>query len=122
MTSPDYPYHRHLVIVTLTQAGSTELVRPAAFQPALLVLEGLDLVNSPVNEGSQANVELQVGGTAGEAGILFQAIVYATSQGSFSWRGDLPITSDVTVNAEVIVGEWSFHLWGHVEPAYGISP
>lgn len=119
---PTLPYHLFQVFTSLAAGGSNPLVGAGQFSPAILVVEGLDLVNDPVTEGSSAKIVLSATGIAGGAADIFQAITYATSQGSFSWRGGLPVFTNETVDLVVEVGEWTAILWGHVEPAYGLSP
>lgn len=116
------PYHRYATLAPFTLAGSQILLGVEQFQPAYFVIEGLDAVNNPVTEGSSCTVLLQNSGPGGSSGDIFQAIVYATSQGSFSWRGNMVVFPNQSVSAVVGSGAWSIFLWGHVEPPFSLSP
>lgn len=122
MSTPSIPFHRYSEIVPFTTAGGGLLISAGQFAPANFILEGLDLVNDPVSQGNSAKVVLTQSGPEGASGDMFQAIVYATSQGWFPWRGEMVIFPNFTLSAVVGSGEWFFAVWGHVEPAYSISP
>lgn len=112
-------FHRYSEPLNFTEAGEGLIISQGQFSPAYFILEGLDLVNNPVTEGSYAQVLVDNAGTGGSAGDMFQAFVYATSQGSFSWRGNAVIFPTQSVSMVVGSGEWSVFAWGHSEPAYG---
>lgn len=119
MTAPIGPFHRYSEPLNFTQAGEGLIISQGQFAPAYFVLEGLDLVNNPVTEGTSASVLVTNAGTGGSSGDMFQAFVYATSQGYFAWRGNAVIFPTQTVSMVVESGEWSVFAWGHSEPAYG---
>lgn len=122
MATPAIPFHRYSEVTTFSGGGGVVLINAGQFAPANFVLEGIDLVNDPVTEGLTASVVLTQSGPAGNQGAIFQAFVYAQSQGWFPWRGEMVIFSNFSLSASASGGEWSFVAWGHVEPAYSISP
>lgn len=119
MAIPSGPFHRYSEVQTVSGGGGLVLINAGQFSPAYFVLEGLDLVNDPVTEGLTASVVLSGTGPGATEGAIFQAFVYATSQGYFAWRGEMVVFPNFQVTASASSGEWSFTLWGHSEPAYG---
>jgi hypothetical protein len=94
--------------------GTGTLLGANDHAPAITVVAGIDLVNAELIENSHALVR-HINPSTGTV-FLYQAFVYATSQGAFSWRGELPVYTNDSVDVFAVVGNWHCHAWGAVIP------
>lgn len=114
----DFPTLRFTTREVQTNVVGAVLVNQAAFTPAYLILEGIDLVNESLTENDTASVFIEDPGSDLPNTIVLQAIVYATSQGQFSWRGSMVLYPNEILAWSAILGQWHINVWGHIEPNF----
>lgn len=122
MDTPSGPYHRIMAHTTLVGSSSAPLFGVGQFQPSNIVVQGLDLFNFDLAVGARALVSIDDSGLGGGTFQLFQGIVYDNSQACFQWRGSIVVFPHSSIVANTDSGQWTFHAWGYVEPAYGFTP
>lgn len=122
MSQPAFPYHRYSSFAEQLGNGAVTLVGANQFAPAIYVLEGLDLLNHDLSVGSRAIGIIQGTGPSATFTEFFQGVTYDTSQAVFSWRGNMVIFPNFSLQVLVESGEWFATQHGHVEPQYSLSP
>lgn len=107
-------------VLELPSGGTQTIIGGAEHTPSITVIAGIDLACPGFFANSECVIRVvtQSTGTV----VLFQAFVYAQSQASFSWRGELPLFTNNSVQAVSVGGTWDIHIWGAVIPTATITP
>jgi hypothetical protein len=104
-------------------SGATDVAVAGADVGAsnVILVQGVDLVDSNLNQNDDAWVYYDFGAIGAVRKIL-RGFVYATSQGTFTWRGSLPLVQGAVLKMATLVGAWECTTWGIVIPVSSITP
>jgi hypothetical protein len=97
-----------LGLTTIVDFGGLELGN----RPVLL---GIDLVDQALTEGDFCEISYSagVGGTIIQL-VFFRGFTYASSQGYYAWRGEVPLLNNPTISGHADgTTPWVGQLWGY---------
>lgn len=86
--------------------------------PSLLLLDSIDLVNTGPVENQQAALSIGAADGSTDRITFLQAFVYAQSQGTFPWRGQILLAGDGALWIASNGGQWQVNWHGLILPSY----
>lgn len=121
LSSGIYPFVRFTTFQALGGNVGVPLVGLGEHSPSNTIIEGIDVVDLDLTVNNTGFCSIIQPGLGSASAPFFQFVVYDTSQAWFSWRGELVVASNQRADITVFAGNWSYAVWGRVEPDFTLG-